>query len=122
MGQKHQDVLAPFAKGRNLNVDDVETIVQVLAEGLVGDVLHQLPMSGCDDAHVERRQAPIRTDTLDFSGLEKAKQERLHAQAHLTDFVHEDGAAVRGFEPTAFVAMRVRETALDVSEHLGFKK
>ena len=76
-------------------------------------------MCGADDSNIYGLKNPIRSDALNLSGLEKAEQERLHAQAHLADFVHEDGAAVRPLEPAALVAMRVGEAAAHVPEQFG---
>ena len=75
-----------------------------------------------DDADVERRHPRIRADALNLAGLEEAQQQRLHAQAHLADFVHEDRAAVGRFEPAALVAIGVGEAALHVPEQLGFEQ
>ena len=97
---------------------DVQAVVQILAERLVGDAIDQAAMRGGDDAHVERRHVAIGADALNLAGLEEPQQQRLHAQAHLADFVHEDRAAVGRFEPASLVAMRVGEAALHVAEQL----
>ena len=94
MIQQDADVLAPLAQRRHLDVDDVQAIVEILAERLVGNVIDQAAMRRGDHADVERRQPAIGPDALNLAGLEKAQQQRLHAQAHLADFVHEDRAAV----------------------------
>ena len=61
-------------------------------------------------------------DRLDFAGFEEAEEERLHAQAHLADFVEEEGAAVGHLQLAAFVAVGAGEAALDVSEELRFEE
>ena len=66
--------------------------------------------------------AAIGSDALNLTGLEEAQQERLHPQAHLADFVHEDRAAVGAFEPAALVAIGVGEAALHVAEQLRFEE
>ena len=101
---------------------DVQPVVQVLAERLVGDVLDQAAMGRRDHADVDRRQLAIGTDALNLAGLEEPQQQRLHPQAHLPDFVHEDGAAVGGLEPAALVAVGVGEAALHVTEQLRFEQ
>ena len=57
-----------------------------------------------------------------LAGFEEAEKQRLHAQAHLTDFVHEDGAAMRSFEPATLVAVRVGERALQMPKQLRFEQ
>ena len=61
-------------------------------------------------------------DRLNLTGFEEAKKQRLHPQAHLSDFVHEDRAAVGLFEQAAFVAVRVGEAAADMAEELGLEQ
>ena len=58
-----------------------------------------LPVGGGDDAHVDLRRELLRADALNLPVLEKPEQERLHLQAHLADFVEEDGAPVCLLEP-----------------------
>ncbi len=66
--------------------------------------------------------AAVRPDGLDFAGLEEAEEERLHAQAHLTDFVEEEGAAMGELQFARLVAIGAGEAALDVSEELRFEE
>ena len=98
--------------------DHVQAVVQVLAERLVGNPIEQPAMRGGNDADVEGGGLPLRADALNFSGLEEPQHQRLHAQAHLTNFVHEDGAAMRGFEPSALVAVSIGEAAAEMPEEL----
>src|SRR5262249_41247750 len=48
--------------------------------------------------------------------------ERLHARAHLADFVHEDRAALGLLEASLLVAVRVGEAAARVAEELRFEE
>ena len=52
----------------------------------------------------------------------KRSSERLHPQAHLADFVHEDRAAVGRLEPAALVAVGVGEAAAHVAEQLRLEQ
>src|SRR4029453_5076545 len=122
MREQHWDVRSACAQRRDLDVDDVQAVVQVLAECLVADVLLQVAMGGSNDADVEGRQWPIRTAPFNLAGLEKSQQHGLHTQAHLADLVHEDGAAVCRFEPASLVAVSARKAATDVTEELGFEQ
>ena len=122
MIQQDGDVLAALAQRRHLDVDDVEPVVEVLAEGLLGDVLDEATMGRGDHPDVDRRLLAIGSDSLNFAGLQKPQQQRLHPQAHLADFVHEDGAAVGGLEPAALVAVGVREAALHVAEQFRLEE
>jgi hypothetical protein len=78
-------------------------------------------MRSGNHTNVERRLALLRADPLDLAGLEKTEQQGLHAQAHLGHFIHEDGAAMRAFEPPHLVPVRVGEAAADVTEQFGLE-
>ena len=99
--QQHVDVFAPIAQRRHLDVHDVEAVVQILTKCLVGDVRDQAAVRRGDDADVDGDEPPLGTDALNLAVLEEPQQQRLHAQAHLADFVHEDGAAVGALELAA---------------------
>ncbi len=120
--QQHRNVFATIAQRRHFDVHDIQAVIQVLAERLVGDVLDQAAMRRRDDANIDRRQLAIGTDALNLARFEEPQQRGLHPQAHLADFVHEDRAAVRRLEPAALVAMGVGEAALHVAEQLRFEQ
>ena len=82
----------------------------------------EVAVGGGDHAHVDARLRLIRPDGLDLAVLEKPQQERLHAQAHLADFVEEQRAAMRELELAALVAVGAGEAALDVSEELRLEQ
>ena len=64
----------------------------------------------------------VRADGLDLAVLEKPQQQRLHAQAHLADFVEKQRAAMRELELAALVAVGAGEAALDVAEELRLEQ
>ena len=105
-----------------MDVDDVEAVEEILAEGALADALPQIAMGGADHADVDARHLPVGADLLDLAGLEEAEQQGLHPQRHLADFVEEDGAAVGHLQQARPVAVRVGEAALDVAEQLGFEQ
>jgi hypothetical protein len=122
MIEKNRHVFTALAQRRYFNVDDIEPVVEVLTKCLVRDVLEQPPMGRGDHPDVDRGQPPIGAHALNLAGLQETKHERLHSQAHLANFVHENGAALRRLEPALLVAMRVSETALDVPEQFRLEE
>ena len=64
----------------------------------------------------------VRADRLDLAVLEEAQQQRLHAQAHLADFVEEQRAAVGQLQLAGLVAVGAGEAALDVAEQLRLEQ
>src|SRR5688572_3667735 len=122
MIDERTDVLSSIAQGRDFDVDDVEPVVEVLAEGLVGNVIEKPPVRGGDHADVHGRKHAVGADTLDLARLEEAEEKGLHAQAHFADLVHEDRAAMGGFEPASLVAMCIGEAALDMTKQFGLEE
>ena len=99
MIDQQPDVVAPLAQRRDLDVHDVEAVKQILAELVRRHAIDQPTVGRGDDANVDARRAAIGADALNLAVLEKPQQQRLHLQAHLADFVHEDRAAMRLLEP-----------------------
>ncbi len=103
-------------------MDHAQAIQEVLAELTCGDPLGQIAIRRGDHADVEPSRAVVGTDLLDLTVLEEAQQERLHAQAHLADFVEEQRAPVRLLQLADLVAIRAGEAALHVTEQLRFEQ
>ncbi len=120
--EQRRHVVLALAQRRDRDVDDVEAVVEVFAEFAGGDPLGQAAVGRRHHAHVRVDAVAFVADALDFAGFEEAEQQRLHAQRHLADFVHEDGAAVGRFEQAALVAVGVGEAAARVPEELRFEE
>ena len=121
---RHQrlNVLGPLAQRRHVEVDDAQPVQQVFAELAGGDEVGQVPVGRGDHADVHARVGVIRADGLNLAVLEKPQQQRLHAQAHLADFVEKERAAMRELELAALVAIGAGEAALDVPEELRLEQ
>ena len=122
MRRQRLDVFGPLAKWRHVEMDDLQPVQQVLAELAGRHQVAQVAVGGRDHPNVDARLRLIRTHGLDLAVLEKPQQERLHAQAHLADFVQEQRAAMRQLELAALVAVGAGEAAFDVSEQLGLEE
>src|SRR5262245_1745385 len=97
-------------------MDDAQPIVEVLAKLPGGDEVSQFSIRRGDDPDVDLRLRLIGADRLDFAVLEEPQQQRLHAQAHLADFVEEERAAMCELNLAALVPERASEAALHVAE------
>ena len=116
------DVFAALAQRRHVDVDDAQPVQQVFAELAVRHHVAQVAVGGGDDAHVHLGLHVVGADGLHLAVLEKPQQQRLHAQAHLADFVEEERAAVRELQLARLVAVRAGEAALHVAEQLRFEQ
>ena len=114
--QEQRDVLSPLADRRDGNVDDVETVEEVLSELPRPDPFNEDPVGRGNDPNIYLRWLLPRPNTLNRAAGEKVQQEGLQAQADLTHLVQEDGAVVRRLERPSGVTMCVGEASPNVTE------
>jgi hypothetical protein len=116
------NVLAPLAERRHFNMDNVDSVEEVLAELTQLDQFTEVAVGRRHDAHVRGANSPLGADLLDFTGFQVTQQKSLHAQRHLADFVEEDRAVVGHLELAGFVPVGAREAALHMAEQLRFEQ
>ena len=116
------DVVASIPQRRNHQVDDVQPVIQVLAKRAGRNPVEQHAIGRGDHPHIDRPRPPVRTDAMNVAVLEEAKQQRLHAQAHLPHFVHENRAAMRLLEQARLVPIRAREAPPHVPEQFRLEQ
>ena len=114
-------VLPPLAQGRQREVEDVEAVVEVLAEAAVLDVAAQVAVRGGHDAQIDGSR-PAVADPLELPLLEHAQELPLDLGRDVSDLVEEDRAAVGELDTPLAVAVRAREAAAKVAEELGFEE
>ena len=102
-------------------MDDAQPVQEVLTELPGGDEIVQVAIGGGDHAHVDRRLRLVRPDGLDLAVLEKSQQPRLHAQAHVADFVEKQRTPMRELELAAFLGAGAGDVSFDVSEELRLR-
>ena len=115
------DVFSPLAQRRQLVVQDVEPVEQVLAEGAVTDGRLQVPIGGGDDADVHF-DGLIAADALEASLLEGPQQASLEPDRDLSHFVEEEGAAVGGLETSDLTSHGAGKGAALVTKKLTFQQ
>ena len=120
MGQE-RNVARAAAQRRQLDVDHVDAIVQILAEAAFGNRLRQLFVRRQDHADIDLERLGA-ADLLELQLLQHAEQLHLHRRAGGADFVEEDRAAVGLQELAHLVAGRAGEGAGDVAEQFAFQQ
>src|SRR5690606_35621472 len=96
-------VLEPLAQRRQVDRDDVEAVVEVLAELAVADQLFEVAVGGGDQAHVDAEGLDA-ADALELRLLDRAQQLDLDLLRDLADLVEEEGAAVGELEAAGAAA------------------
>src|SRR5207302_3819273 len=91
------NIIAAFAQGWHLYGNHAKTIVKVLAETAFRDLLFKLLVRGGNDADIHIRFFGT-ADRADFAFLEDAVELHLHGEAHISDLIHEERAAMGSLE------------------------
>src|SRR6185437_10817556 len=121
MLDEERDVLAAFAQRRELHGDDVQPVIEVLAERVLRDHLREIRVRGADDPDVDLHGVRV-ADALELALLQYAQQLRLQRGTHRRDLVEEECAFVRLLEASLPGADRAGEGAAHVTEELGFEQ
>jgi hypothetical protein len=89
---EREDVLGALAQRRKADLEHLEPVVEILAEGAALDGGTQVPVGGGDEAHVGGQPLGA-THTLELPLLEHAQELGLRGQAHLRHLVEEQRAS-----------------------------
>ena len=115
------DVFLALAQRRHLDGDDVQAVVEVLAELAGRDHRRQVAVGRGDQPDVDLDGAGA-AQPLEFVLLEHAQDLRLRVRAHVADFVEEQRAAVGLLEPADALLVGAGEGALLVAEQLRLEQ
>ena len=113
-----EDVVAALPQGRQVEVDHVEAVVEVLAEAPGADLLLEDPIGRGDDPDVDLLGLAV-ADAKDDALLERAQQLDLEVQRELADLVEEERPPVRRLELARTRGDRPGERAAHVPEELA---
>ncbi len=117
-GQR-QNVLTPFAQGRQVNLEDVQAEEQIVAETAVGDAPFQVLMRRRQHAHIQSLRL-IAAHRQDFVMFQDAEQFDLDRQGNVGQLIEENSAAIGQGEQAGPILGCSRKGAFDVAEQLAF--
>ena len=112
------DVLGPIAQRRHFDRKDVETVVQVLPERVLGDALFQVAVCRRNDPDVDAHGLRA-AEPLNLPLLEHAQQLDLRVGRQVADLVEKDRRMIRQFEPPDLPRQRAGKGALLPAEQLA---
>src|SRR5205085_10830825 len=115
------DVLEALAQRRELDANDIQSIVEVAAEAAGRDLVRQIAIRRGDEAEV-RAEVAHAADAAELLLLDGLQQTRLDGEVHLADLVEEDRAAVSDLEESGLRIRRARERAALVAEELRLEQ
>src|SRR5882724_10336854 len=115
---QERQVLDPLAQRRQQDRDDVQPVVQVLAEAPRLHLGLEVLVGGREDAHVDL-QGAVAADPLELALLQDAQDLGLRLRPHVADLVEKECPAVGDLELALARRDRPREGALLVTEELA---
>ena len=118
---QERDVGNPLAQRRQLDVDHVDPVEEVLAESTLGDQLGQVIVGGQDHPGVDG-EGLVAADLLELEVLEDAEQLDLHRGTGGADLVQENRAAVGLLELAHLLADRPGERPGHVPKQLALQQ
>ena len=121
MLDEQRDVIDALAQRRQQDGDDVEPIVEVVAELPFLHHLLEVAVRRGDDAHIDMHRL-LAAYAVELLLLEHAQQLDLHVLVHLRDLIEEDRAVVRELELAELALHSPRERPLLVAEELGLQE
>ena len=118
---QQRDILPPVGEGRQMEVDHVQAVEQVLAKQARSHLAFEVPVGGRYDAHVHRF-TDCAADGAHSAFLQGAQQLHLHRQRHVADFIQKEGATLGGPEQPRVFTDCPGESTLDVAEQFRFQQ
>jgi len=110
-----QDVFAPLSKRRHLNVDAVQSVIQIGPEPTLSDERFQRSIRCDHDSRIDATHA-VAADALDSEILNRTQQLRLRRWREIRHLVEKQRALVRVFEFAATAANSRGGSILDAEE------
>jgi hypothetical protein len=105
---KNWNVFTPFTQGWNVDREDVDSIVKVVAKSAVGDHGPQVAISGGDYSYVDT-DFMSSTNPPDLSFLQSTQKLGLHGHVKLSNLVEEKRAPIRDLEEPFLLGVRSGE-------------
>src|SRR5215510_5432555 len=95
--RQQPDVLPSLSKRGQMNTHDIQSVKQILAKMLLGNLMLQSLVCRGNNPDI-RLDRGITADTRKFSLLEDSQYFTLDRQWHISNFIQEKGAPVTLFE------------------------
>ena len=115
MTNQDGNVAGALAERRREDGEDLEPVVEIAAELLLGDHLGEIAVGGGDEADIDG-DGPVAAETLDLFLLQGAQELGLQVERNLADFVEKERALVGEFQAADLARDGPREGAFLVAE------
>ena len=116
-----RDLLHPLAQRRHDDVDDVEAVIEILAEPAFGHCPLEVLVGGGQHPHVGV-QGRLAADARELAILQHVQQLGLERGVQIADLVQEDGAAMGRLELADLELMGAGEGPAFIAEQLALEE
>ncbi len=117
--REERDVLGTIAERREMNGEDVQSVVKILAESFFLNRFQEVAVGGGDDADIDPHRK-VAADAFEFMRLQNVKQLGLDLGRNLANLIEEDDAAVGELEAADALGDGAREGPFLMAEELAF--
>src|SRR5258707_6796670 len=115
------DIFSSLPKRRQMNPDNIQSIEEVLAKVLLGDLMLQSLVRRGNNSDV-RFDRGVSADPRKFSLLEDSQYFALDCQWHISNFIQEKRTPVTLFESADSLGRSSSERTLFMTEQLAFQQ
>src|ERR1700683_5575946 len=115
------DVFFALTQRRNVDGDNIQTIIKIFAKGSLFEGLAQIAVGGRDQPHVHFHRARA-AEPLKLALLQNAQQLHLRRRRHIADFIKKQRSLIRQFELSWLAIVCPSESTLLVSKQFALQK
>ena len=116
------DIFASLAQGWQNHGDNIQPVVEVLAEVTFFGGLGEITVGRGDHAYIDAAGPAGIPDSVKLPALQDAQEFGLESRRNLSDLIQEDGSPVGDFEESAAIVGGAGECALGVTEEFAFEQ
>src|SRR5579884_3052638 len=98
----HWNIFTPISQRRNLNVEHLQSVQEILTERSLGHEFFQIAITGNDKANVNRSSLGL-TNSSNFSFLDNPQEFCLQCRSRVRNFVKENRPSIRRFKQTSAI-------------------
>jgi hypothetical protein len=121
MVREKEDIRTAILKRGWAKLDDVEAVVKVFPELVLLDSLHNVPVCGGDQSHIDP-QFFVSADTQKRAVLKEPQQLGLERPAHIRDFIQKNGPAIGFLDPAGPGFYGAREGTFLMAEEFALQQ
>ncbi len=121
MIRQQDDVGAPFPQGRDMNREDIEAVIKILAEFSGPHVFFQVATGCGDDPDIDRERF-VAPDPFESAFLKDAEEADLDRKGDVADFVKKERAAIGQFKPAFALLGGARKRPFFMTKEFAFNQ